>query len=103
MHEEDQTRHDVGHPDGTLPATTLRTEMRSIVVNGRIHAHAGETIDRGELARLAFPGIAPTASQALTVAYDGGPSGFASGILPAGASTAIENGQTFSVSLTDKS
>lgn len=83
--------------DNTGPAT------RTIVVNGRQHRFTGDEIGRNELARLAFPGIDTGTRGALTVAYDRGAVEAPSGLLAAGRTTRVLDGQTFSVSLTDKS
>ncbi len=81
------------------PAKTMKT----ILVNGREHRFAGEEIGRNELARLAFPAIETAGRGALTVAYDRGPLEAPSGILSVDRKTRVLEGQTFSVSRTDKS
>lgn len=103
--EDDESRIvtiDIPRPS-TLPATTTQTRVRTIVVNGAAHAFDGDTIDRNQLAALAFPDTQPGSTQGLTVAFRGGPPEASIGILPVGRSAVVHQGQTFSVSLTDKS
>lgn len=92
-----------GPRPSSLPATTTQTRVRTIVVNGAAHAFDGDTIDRGQLAALAFPDTAPSSTQGLTVAFRGGPPEASTGLLPVGRSAVVHQGQTFSVSITDKS
>jgi len=77
--------------------------VKTIVVNGREHRFAGEEIGRTELSRIAFPAIETAGRGGLTVAYDRGPLEAPSGILSAERKTRVLDGQTFSVSRTDKS
>lgn len=96
------------HDDRPQPGRALTTRdegatMKTIVVNGREHRFPGEEIGRGELALLAFPHVGAVGPSALTIAYDHGPSEAPCGLLAAGRQTRILDGQTFSVSLTDKS
>lgn len=88
---------------GALIAQHQEPSVKTIVVNGREHRFAGEEIGRSDLARLAFPTMETAGRGALTVAYDRGPSEAPSGILPAERKTRVLEGQTFSVSRTDKS
>ena len=76
---------------------------KAIVINGREHRFAGQEIGRDELARLAFPGMGASPGSALTVAYDHGPAEAPSGLVIPGRTTRVLDGQTFSVSQTDKS
>lgn len=89
----------------TAPAGALviAGDCKKIVVNGREHAFAGDEIGRGELARLAFPALGAGEESALTVAYDHGPHEGRHGLLGSGRTTRVLDGQTFSVSLCDKS
>ncbi len=88
---------------GTLITQHQETPAKTILVNGREHRFAGEEIGRNELARLAFPAIETAGRGALTAAYDRGPLEAPSGILSAERKTRVLDGQTFSVSRTDKS
>ena len=87
-------------PSGALVRTST---VRTIVVNGRSHLFAGEDIGPRDLARLAFPEQEGRSYAALTVAYEGGPLGAASGLMTGSVKTPVTEGQSFSVSLTDKS
>lgn len=88
---------------GRSIAVQAAEPARTIVVNGREHAFAGDEIGRDELARLAFPHVPPAGGGALTVAYDNGPADAPSGLVAKGRTTRVLHGQTFSVSLTDRS
>jgi len=106
MHDENE--NDIHPAEGAASGRSLVIDSsapttRTIVVNGRQHRFAGEEIGRTELARLAFPGMEGKAESALTVAYDRGVAEAPSGLLATGRTTRILDGQTFSVSLTDKS
>lgn len=91
--------------DASPPATALvrSAPVRTIVVNGRSHLFAGEEIGTKELARLAFPEQDGRSYAALTVAYEGGPLVAESGLMTGRTMTPVAEGQSFSVSLTDKS
>lgn len=92
--------------EGSLGRSLTRIDQhqtKTIVVNGRELPFAGEEIGRNELARLAFPNIGTGGQSSLTVAYDHGAAEAPSGLLTAGRTTRVLEGQTFSVSLTDKS
>lgn len=96
-HEESEaaaSRAIVPVPDG---------RTRSIVVNGREHRHAGDRIERRELARLAYPQLTEARGRSLTIAYRDGPKTSPRGIVAHGGSVEIADGQAFNVSLTDKS
>jgi len=103
---KDSTEH---HSADTAPgraltvADTNARDYKTIVVNGREHPFVGDEIGRGELARLAFPTVTLAGQSALTVAYDHGPEGASHGLLGSGRTTRVLDGQTFSVSLCDKS
>lgn len=84
-------------------ADTNGGDRKTIVVNGREHPFVGHEIGRGELARLAFPALGAAGDSALTVAYDNGPEGARHGLLASGRTTRVLDGQTFSVSVCDKS
>lgn len=84
-------------------ADTNGGARKTIVVNGREHAFVGDEIGCGELARLAFPALDVGGDSALTVAYDNGPEGARHGLLASGRTTRVLSGQTFSVSVCDKS
>lgn len=84
-------------------AASAPEASRTIVVNGRSLRFEGETIDRQQVARIAYPTIDAAAERSLTVAYNGSASGGPAGLLAAGQTTEVVNGQTFNVSLTDKS
>ena len=94
---------DTGAPNGGLVAHRQCDPAKTIVVNGREHRFAGEEIGRTDLARLAFPAMETASRGALTVAYDRGPVEAPSGILSSERKTRVLDGQTFSVSRTDKS
>ncbi len=94
---------DVGASGGGLVAQNQVNCPKTIVVNGREHRFAGEEIGRTDLARLAFPAMETAGRGALTVAYDRGPMDAPSGILSSERKTRVLDGQTFSVSRTDKS
>lgn len=106
---DDVNEKDIHHAEeGAAPGRSLMVDntgpaTRNIVVNGRQHRFAGDEIGRDDLARLAFPGIDGGRGSALTVAYDRGAVEAPSGLLAAGRTTRVLDGQTFSVSLTDKS
>lgn len=91
--------------DTSPPATALvrSAAVRSIVVNGRSHLFAGDEIGTKDLARLAFPEQQGRSYAALTVAYEGGPLVAESGLMTGRTTTPVAEGQSFSVSLTDKS
>jgi hypothetical protein len=86
-----------------MVADTKPSGGKTIVVNGRENRFEGDTIGRDELARIAFPTIGTGSSSALTVTYDNGPEGQRHGLLGVGSTTRVLEGQTFSVSLCDKS
>jgi hypothetical protein len=86
-----------------MVADTERSSGKTIIVNGREHGFEGDKIGRDELARIAFPTIGAASSSALTVTYDNGPEGQRHGLLGIGSTTRVLEGQTFSVSLCDKS
>lgn len=90
-------------PSGRAVVLSDGPTGRTIVVNGREHRFEGEEIGRDELARLAFPGVGPSTGGSLTVAYDHGPAEAPSGLIVPGRTTRVLEGQTFSVSQTDKS
>ena len=92
-----------GPSHGRSLTVSSRAPEKIIIVNGREHRFVGEEIDRNALARLAFPGMGTGGQSALTVAYDRGAAEAPSGLLTAGRTTRVLDGQTFSVSLTDKS
>lgn len=87
------------------PSTALAkcAVVRTIVVNGRSHLFAGDEIGTKELAQLAFPEQDGRAYAALTVAYERGPLVAESGLMTGRTTTPVAEGQSFSVSLTDKS
>lgn len=91
--------------DASPPTTALvrSAAVRTIVVNGRSHLFAGDEIGTKELARLAFPEQEGRSYAALTVAYEGGPLVAESGLMTGRTTTPVAEGQSFSVSLTDKS
>jgi hypothetical protein len=91
--------------DASPPSTALvrSAAVRTIVVNGRSHLFAGDEIGTRELARLAFPEQDGRSYAALTVAYEGGPLVAESGLMTGRTTTPVAEGQSFSVSLTDKS
>ncbi|NJR77507.1 hypothetical protein [Sphingomonas corticis] len=91
--------------DASPPTTALvrSAAVRSIVVNGRSHLFAGDEIGTKDLARLAFPEQQGRSYAALTVAYEGGPLVAGSGLMTGRTTTPVAEGQSFSVSLTDKS
>ncbi len=101
--EEEGTTSREAAQQSTTTVVGEHPEPRSIVVNGRSHVHAGDRISTHDLVRFAFPGADRLERSALTVAYDGGPLQAHSGLLAVNASTPITEGQSFSVSLTDKS
>lgn len=76
---------------------------KTIVVNGRTHPFDGNEIRRSELVKLAFPESRNDHGSALTVAYDYGPSSAPSGLIATDSPVRVLDGQTFNVSLTDKS
>lgn len=86
-----------------LTVVTTRSVEKTIIVNGRKHRFAGPEIDRATLVRLAFPSMVGPTNSALTVAYDNGPANAPAGLLTANRTTRVLDGQSFSVSLTDKS
>jgi hypothetical protein len=94
---------DVGASGGQLVAQNRPTSAKTIVINGREHRFAGEEIGRTDLARMAFPAMDSASRGALTIAYDRGPVDAPSGILGSERKTRVLDGQTFSVSRTDKS
>ena len=103
---EDDTSNDAYARDSGRDLTLANAnggDRKTIVVNGREHAFVGEEIGRGELARLAFPVLGMAGDGALTVAYDNGPEGARHGLLASGRTTRVLDGQTFSVSVCDKS
>lgn len=100
-HENDGTG--AGSGRALMVADTTPSACKTIVVNGREHGFDGDTIGRDELARIAFPTIGAASSSALTVTYDNGPEGQRHGLLGIGSTTRVLEGQTFSVSLCDKS
>ena len=102
---EDDTSNDAPARESGRGLTLADTSAgsKTIVVNGREHAFVGDEIGRGELARLAFPTIGGAGDSALTVAYDHGPVGAHHGLLGGGRTTRVLDGQTFSVSICDKS
>lgn len=97
------TGTDISSGHALMVADTPPSGGRTIVVNGREHAFEGDAIGRDELARIAFPTIGAASSSALTVTYDNGPEGQRHGLLGIGSTTRVLEGQTFSVSLCDKS
>ena len=84
-------------------ATVRTSAVRTIVVNGRSHLFTGDEIGTKDLARLAFPEQEGRSYAALTVAYEGGPLVAESGLMTGRTMTPVAEGQSFSVSLTDKS
>lgn len=86
-----------------VTVASTKSVEKTIVVNGREHRFAGSDIGRAELVRLAFPAMVGPVGSALTVAYDNGPANAPAGLLTAGRTTRVLDGQSFSVSLTDKS
>lgn len=90
-------------PASVTAAENQVASIKTIVVNGRDHRFAGDEIGRYDLSRIAFPTIGTAGRGALTVAYDRGPLEAPSGILSADRKTRVLDGQTFSVSRTDKS
>ncbi len=98
--------------DAPPPSTALEhsstalartSTVRTIMVNGRSHLFAGDQIGTRDLARLAFPEQEGRSYAALTVAYEGGPLVAESGLMTGRTMTPVAEGQSFSVSLTDKS
>lgn len=87
----------------TSTALERTSTVRTIVVNGRSHLFAGDEIGTKDLARLAFPEQEGRSYAALTVAYEGGPLVAESGLMTGRTMTPVTEGQSFSVSLTDKS
>ena len=100
---DDRNRNDTLATVPGRELTVTDTSRKTIVVNGREHSFLGDEIGRGELARLAFPAIGMGREGALTVAYENGPEGARHGLLGNGRTTRVLDGQTFSVSLCDKS
>ncbi len=90
-------------PAGRALAPFVPNDSKTIVVNGRSHLVLTSEIGRGELMALAFPGAANVDPGALTIAYDHGPSTAPSGLLAPDRPVRVLHGQTFSVTLTDKS
>lgn len=87
-----------------IPTAPARdSTVRTIMVNGRSHLFAGDEIGTKDLARLAFPEQEGRSYAALTVAYEGGPLVAESGLMTGRTTTPVAEGQSFSVSLTDKS
>ena len=105
MTDDDTNKNetDAAPSRGTLIMQHQETPAKTILVNGREHRFTGEEIGRNELARLAFPAIETPGRGALTVAYDRGPLEAPSGILSSERKTRVLEGQTLSVSRTDKS
>jgi len=117
MDEEEKTGASSGVPqrtDGVEPGGSSGVPQRTddvepsrsvctIVVNGREHRHAGDSIRRSELARLAYPDLSVEGGRSLTVAYRDGPEQNPRGVVPHDGLVRVANGQAFNVSLTDKS
>lgn len=102
--EEHAFNDNVDQPKGqALAVVDTDRGGKTIVVNGREHRFAGGEIGRAELASLAFPGTGPSVGSSLTVAYDHGPLEAPAGLIVPGRTTKVLDGQTFSVSQTDKS
>ncbi|MEG8049317.1 hypothetical protein QP178_05315 [Sphingomonas aurantiaca] len=101
--DDNKNATDAAPSSAALITQHRETTAKTILVNGREHRFAGEEIGRNELARLAFPASETAGRGALTVAYDRGPLDAPSGILSAERKTRVLDGQTFSVSRTDKS
>lgn len=78
---------------------------REIVVNNRRCVVRADSIDHGQLVRLAFPDATEfdSGSTSLTVSYRGGPHSASSGILAPTERTLLADGETFIVVRTDKS
>lgn len=73
---------------------------REITVNGRRHVIEGDSIDHGELVRLAFPDIRADEGRSLTVTYRGGPLRAAEGVLTTHQRKPVAQGETFVVAHT---
>jgi hypothetical protein len=73
---------------------------REITVNGRRHVVESDSIDHGELVRLAYPEIRDEEARSLTVTYRGGPLRAAEGVLTTYQRTPIAQGETFVVART---
>lgn len=71
-----------------------------ITVNGRRHAIERDSVDHGELVRLAFPDIRPEEGRSLTVTYRGGPLRAAEGVLTTRQRKPVAQGETFVVART---
>lgn len=73
---------------------------REITVNGRQHVIEGDSVDHGQLVRLAFRDIRADQARALTVTYRGGPLRAAEGVLTTHQRKPIAQGETFVVART---
>ncbi len=81
----------------------LRDGGRTIMVNGRSHLIAADSISHESLVRLAFPELERSESRALTVTYHGGPLQASEGLLTRHQRTPIAEGETFVVAQTSAS
>jgi hypothetical protein len=102
MANANDTANDDKGPSRALALRSTEDTTKTILVNGREHPYAGDQIGRTELVRLAFPDLSGT-NGAVTVAYDHGPLDAPTGLLGGDRTTRVLQGQTFSVSCTDKS
>lgn len=73
---------------------------REIIVNGRRHVIEGDSVDHGQLVRLAFPDIRPEEARSLTVTYRGGPLRAAEGVLTTHQRKPVAQEETFVVGRT---
>ena len=82
------------------PVNRAASPSREINVNGRQHVIESDSVEHGELVRLAFPDIRPEEARSLTVTYRGGPLRAAEGVLTTHQRTPVAQGETFVVART---
>lgn len=82
------------------PVDRIGSPAREITVNGRRHVIEQDSVDHGQLVRLAFPDIRAEEARSLTVTYRGGPLRAAEGVLTTHQRKPIAQGETFVVART---